>query len=221
MKYFTDPVLMEGLLKQFFDSLGATLSIFFITLLISLPLGLIVAFCRMSKVKPLRALVSFYILIMRGTPLMLQLFAFYFFLPKVLGIRLSRMNATFIAFGLNYAAYFAEIYRSGIAAVPQGQYEAGKVLGLNKPQTFVRIIFPQVIKHILLPVGNEAITLVKDTSLASAIAVGELFLVAKNATSSSASVVPLFMAGLFFLLMNTVVTLFFHFAEKKLDYYKI
>ncbi|NLB90403.1 MAG: amino acid ABC transporter permease [Clostridiales bacterium] len=213
--------MFKNLLSQLVQSMGATLSIFVITLVLSLPLGLLVAFGRMSKCKPLKALVSLYILLMRGTPLMLQLFAVYFFLPSWLGIKISRIHATYIAFTLNYAAYFAEIYRSGIASVPQGQYEAGKVLGLSKSQTFFRIIFPQVIKHILLPVGNEAITLVKDTSLASTIAVSELFRVAKDATSSSASLVPLFTAGIFFLLLNTLVTLFFHFSEKKLEYYKV
>lgn len=222
MKYFSDGELLKNLLSQLMGGMGTTLSIFFITLAISLPLGLLVAFGRMSKHRWLRAPISFYILIMRGTPLMLQLFAVYFFLPKLIApLRISRLDATFIAFGINYAAYFAEIFRGGIGAVPKGQYEASQVLGFGKGKTFFRIIFPQVVKHIMLPVSNEVMTLVKDTSLATAIGLGELFLAAKTATSSSASVFPLFLAGLFYLLMNTVVTIVFYALEKKLSYYKV
>lgn len=218
MQYLNNPERLMKLLGQLADGFGSTLSIFAMTLLISLPLGLLIALGRMSKHKIISAPVSFYILIMRGTPLMLQLFAVYFFLPKLIG-PISRLNAVYIAFGLNYAAYFAEIYRGGIMSIPPGQYEAAQVLGFTKTQTFMRIILPQTVKRILLPVSNEVITLVKDTSLATAIAVSEMFLTAKNATSSSGSVEPLFLAGVFYLLMNTVVTWFFNFLIKRFDYY--
>jgi len=218
MQYLNDPVRLMKLLNQLLTGFGTTLSIFAWTLIISLPLGMLVALGRMSRHRIISAPVSFYILIMRGTPLMLQLFAVYFFLPKLVG-PIPRLTATYIAFGLNYAAYFAEIYRGGIMSIPPGQYEAAQVLGFTKGQTFLRIILPQTVKRVLLPVSNEVITLVKDTSLATAIAVSEIFLTAKNATSSSGSVEPLFIAGLFYLLMNAVVTVFFNFLTKRFSYY--
>ena len=218
MQYLNNPERLMKLLNQLFNGFGTSLSIFAWTLIISLPLGMIVALGRMSRHKVISTPVSFYILIMRGTPLMLQLFAVYFFLPKLVG-PIPRLTATYIAFGLNYAAYFAEIYRGGIMSIPPGQYEAAQVLGFTKGQTFLRIILPQTVKRVLLPVSNEVITLVKDTSLATAIAVSEIFLTAKNATSSSGSVEPLFIAGLFYLLMNAVVTLFFNFLTRRFSYY--
>jgi len=218
MKYLNDPERLLKLLNQLTTGFGTTMSIFGMTLLISLPLGMLIALGRMSKHKVISAPVSLYILIMRGTPLMLQLFAVYFFLPKLLG-PIPRLNAVYIAFGLNYAAYFAEIYRGGIHSIPPGQYEAAQVLGFTKAQTFLRIILPQTVKRVLLPVSNEVITLVKDTSLATAIAVAEMFQSAKNATSSSGSVEPLFIAGIFYLAMNAIVTVFFNFVVKRFDYY--
>ena len=218
MQYFNDPERLVKLLTQLATGFGTTLSIFAMTLVISLPLGLVVALGRMSRRKVISAPVSLYILVMRGTPLMLQLFAVYFFLPKLVG-PIPRLTATYIAFGLNYAAYFAEIYRGGIMSIPPGQYEAAQVLGFTKPQTFLRIILPQTVKRILLPVSNEVITLVKDTSLATAIAVSEMYLTAKNATSASGSVEPLFLAGVFYLLMNAVVTFAFGRLIKRFDYY--
>ena len=151
---------------------------------------------------------------------MLQIFAVHFMIPNLLGINLDRMLSTIIAFVLNYAAYFAEIYRGGILAIPQGQYEAGKVLGFTRQQTFIRIIFPQVFKRILLPTSNEVITLVKDTSLATVIAVSEIFRAAKNEASRTASVEPLIVAGLFYLVMNAVITQVFNYIVRKMDYYK-
>lgn len=226
--YITNPEKLGKLLMQLLEGMGTSLTIFTATLLLSLPLGLAIAFGRMSKWKIISSLFSVYILIMRGTPLILQLYAVYFFLPKLLAPivnplfgPITRLGATIIAFVLNYAAYFAEIYRGGILAVPKGQREAAKVLGFTKGQSFFRIILPQVIKHIMLPVSNEVITLVKDTSLATAIGLGELFLVAKNATNFSGSVEPLFIAGLFYLVMNTVVTVGFHYAMRRMDYYRI
>jgi polar amino acid transport system permease protein len=218
MQYLNNPERLMKLLNQLANGFGTTLSIFGMTLLISLPLGLIIALGRMSKHKIISTPVSLYILIMRGTPLMLQLFAVYFFLPKLVG-PIPRLNAVYIAFGLNYAAYFAEIYRGGIMSIPPGQYEAAQVLGFTKTQTFMRIILPQTVKRVLLPVSNEVITLVKDTSLATAIAVSEMFLTAKNATSSSGSVEPLFIAGVFYLLMNALVTWVFNVLIKRFDYY--
>lgn len=208
------------LLSQLAEGMGTTLSIFFMTLLFSLPLGLLVALGRMSRRKVISAPISLYILIMRGTPLMLQLFAVYFFLPRLVG-PIPRLTATYIAFSLNYAAYFAEIYRGGIMGVTAGQREAAQVLGFTRGQAFRQIVLPQAFKRILLPVSNEVITLVKDTSLATAIAVAEMFLSAKNATSASGSVEPLFIAGLFYLLMNTVVTLFFSWLIRRFDYYRV
>ena len=218
MQYFNDPERLVKLLTQLTTGFGTTLSIFAMTLVISLPLGLVVALGRMSRRKVISAPVSLYILVMRGTPLMLQLFAVYFFLPKLVG-PIPRLTATYIAFGLNYAAYFAEIYRGGIMSIPPGQYEAAQVLGFTKWQTFLRIILPQTVKRILLPVSNEVITLVKDTSLATAIAVSEMYLTAKNATSASGSVEPLFLAGVFYLLMNAAVTFVFGRLIKRFDYY--
>ena len=218
MQYFNDPERLVKLLTQLATGFGTTLSIFAMTLVISLPLGLVVALGRMSRRKVISAPVSLYILVMRGTPLMLQLFAVYFFLPKLVG-PIPRLTATYIAFGLNYAAYFAEIYRGGIMSIPPGQYEAAQVLGFTKSQTFLRIILPQTVKRILLPVSNEVITLVKDTSLATAIAVSEMYLTAKNATSASGSVEPLFLAGVFYRLMNAAVTFVFGRLIKRFDYY--
>ena len=218
VQYFNDPERLVKLLTQLTTGFGTTLSIFAMTLVISLPLGLVVALGRMSRRKVISAPVSLYILVMRGTPLMLQLFAVYFFLPKLVG-PIPRLTATYIAFGLNYAAYFAEIYRGGIMSIPPGQYEAAQVLGFTKSQTFLRIILPQTVKRILLPVSNEVITLVKDTSLATAIAVSEMYLTAKNATSASGSVEPLFLAGVFYLLMNAAVTFVFGRLIKRFDYY--
>ncbi len=215
MKFLNDGEALGKLLVLLLEGMGTTLQIFFLTLLFSLPLGLLVAFGRMSKAKIIRTIVSIYILIMRGTPLMLQIFVVYFVLPNWVG----RMQATIIAFSLNYAAYFAEIYRGGILSIEKGQYEAGKVLGFTKGQVFYRIVLPQVIKRILLPTSNEVITLVKDTALATVIAVGELFRAAKNETSRSASIEPLFIAGVFYLIMNAVITQIFAYIVKRLDYY--
>lgn len=219
MQYLNNPLLLSKLLAQLAVGMGTSLGIFFFTLLFSLPLGLLIALGRMSRRRWVSAPVSFYILIMRGTPLMLQLFTVYFFLPRLVG-PIPRLQSTLIAFSLNYAAYFAEIYRGGIMSIDRGQHEAAQVLGFTRAQTFMQIILPQTFKRVLLPVSNEVITLVKDTSLATAIAVSELFLVAKNATSSSGSVEPLFIAGLFYLAMNTLVTVFFNRLTHHFGYYQ-
>lgn len=220
MVYFNDLEKMQKLLVLLGEGAVTTAAIFAWTLLCSLPLGLLIALGRMSRVKPLSVAVSGYILIMRGTPLILQIMTIYFLLPGLLGQQIDRFAATIVAFSLNYAAYFAEIYRGGIQAIPQGQYEAAKVLGFTRAQTFVRIVLPQTLKRILQPVSNEVITLVKDTGLATVIAVGELFRAAKNEASRTASIEPLFIAGAIYLVLNALVTLFFQWSEKKLNYYR-
>lgn len=211
------------MLKQLSEGMLVSVEIFLLTLLFSLPLGLVISFGRMSKNRILSLLVKIYIAIMRGTPLMLQLIVVYFAPSIVFGMKISqsyRFTATIIAFSINYAAYFAEIYRSGIESMPIGQYEAAKVLGFNRFQTFFKIILPQVIKRILPPVTNETITLVKDTSLAFAIAVTEMFTIAKQISAKEASVMPLMAAGVFYFIFNYVVAFLMERMEKKLSYYR-
>jgi polar amino acid transport system permease protein/polar amino acid transport system substrate-binding protein len=213
---------LQASLQQLSASFGKTLLIFFLTIIFSLPLGLIVAFCRMSKIKPLQLLTKLYISIMRGTPLMLQLVVVFFAPYYVFGIKLSndyRFWAVIIGFSINYAAYFAEIYRGGIESMPRGQYEAADVLGFSKLQTFFRVIFPQVIKNILPAVTNEVITLVKDTSLAFSIAYIEMFTTAKQLVAAQSTIAPLFVAGAFYYVMNFAVAYVMERFEKKLSYY--
>ena len=202
-----------------------TIEIFVLTLLFALPLALPIALGRMSKCRPLAAAIRVYLLVMRGTPLILQLiFVFYVplkvFLALGITVRYDRFVAVIIAFVLNYAAYFAEIYRGGIESIPKGQSEAGKVLGFTRRQTFFRIILPQVVKRILPALSNEVITLVKDTALASTLAVPELFHYARTASSQRFSTAPIFIAGAFYFVMNWAVARVFAFAEKKLGYYR-
>lgn len=209
------PRLMEGL--------GVTVTIFFLTLIFSLPLGLVLSFGRMAKNGVVRTLGKIYISIMRGTPLMLQLVVVYFAPYYVFHVKITnswRFSAVILAFVLNYAAYFAEIYRGGIESMPAGQYEAAKVLGYTKSQTFVKIILPQVIKRIMAPVTNEMITLVKDTSLAFVLAQVEMFTVAKQFAASQASVMPLMVAGVFYYIFNLAVASLMEYVEKKLNYYR-
>lgn len=211
------------IMKQLAGGMGTSIEIFTVTLLVSLPLGLLISFGRMSKKPVLRTVVKFYISIMRGTPLMLQLMVVYFGPYYLFGIRVGngyRLWAAFIGFAVNYAAYFAEIYRSGIQSMPVGQYEAAKLLGYTKSQTFFRIIFPQVVKRILPSITNEVITLVKDTSLAFTISVMEMFTVAKALASSQVSMVPFVAAGLFYYIFNLLVASFMEYAEKKMNYYQ-
>ena len=210
----------EILLTKMLEGTVTSLEIFFLTLLFSLPLGLILCLGRMSKIKLIQLPVKLYLLIMRGTPLMLQLVFIFYGLKPLFCIQVDRFPAAIIAFSLNYAAYFAEIFRSGMESIPKGQYEASKVLGLSKPQTYFSIVLPQVIKRILPAMGNEFITLVKDTSLAKVISVVELMKVTTDFVNSAVSVVPFVVAALFYLIMNGVVTAGFSFAEKKLDYYR-
>lgn len=212
---------MGKLLWQILQGAGVAAQIFFLTLLFSLPLGLLVALGRMSKRKYISKPIKVYQLIMRGTPLMLQIMLVFYGPYYIFGTSPpNRFTAVIIAFVINYAAYFAEIYRSGIGSIPPGQYEAAKVLGFSKAKTFFRIILPQVVKRILPSMGNEFMTLVKDTALAYVIGVIELFRVAQTATSRTGSVLPFIVAGLVYFAMNSIVEKGFVLAEKKLDYYQ-
>ena len=196
--------------------------IFVITLLFSLPLGLIVAFGRLSKNRVISMIVKFYISIMRGTPLM-QLMVVYFGPYYLFHIKVGsgyRLTATFIGFVINYAAYFAEIYRSGIQSMPIGQYEAAQILGYTKAQTFFKIILPQVIKRILPSITNEVITLVKDTSLSFTLSVAEMFTIAKALAASQTNMIPFVAAGIFYYVFNLIVAVVMEWIEKKLDYYR-
>ncbi len=211
------------ILEQLANGMLATISIFVLTLVFALPLGLVIALGRMSKFKPLQWLMKFYISVMRGTPLMLQLMVVYYGPYFIFEIPVSAddiFKATIIGFSINYAAYFAEIYRSGIQSIPVGQTEAAKVLGYSRIQTFFKIIFPQMVKRVLPPVTNEVITLVKDTSLAFVLAYAEMFTIAKQIAARETTVLPLFIAGVFYYIFNLVVAGGMGWIEKKLSYYK-
>ena len=215
------------ILKALQKGVGSTMSIFGLTLALSLPLGLLICFCRMSKFKPLSYLTRFYISVMRGTPLMLQLFVVYFGPYYLFHIKLKNMGdnwlfvAVIVGFVLNYAAYFAEIFRSGIASMSEGQYEAAKVLGMNKGQTFFIVILPQVVRRILPAMSNEVITLVKDTSLAFAIGQLEMFTMAKRLASQQVSMLPYVAAALIYYVLNLVVAFAMERLEKKFGKYSI
>ena len=222
MRYFNNFDAFMKLVLSMTGGFYNTLIIFFFTLLFSLPLGLAVALLRMSRRKIVSVPTSLYILVMRGTPLMLQLLAVTYGPYYLFGMAVAKnkLIPVVIAFAINYAAYFAEIFRGGIQSIPVGQREAGQVLGMTRGQTFFHVILPQMAKRVLLPVSNEVITLVKDTSLANVIAVAELFRAAKNEASRTASVEPLFVAGLFYLLMNGAVSLVFSCLNRRMAYYK-
>lgn len=208
---------------QLSEGFVVTVEIFALTLLFSMPLGMLVAFGRMSKIRLIRTLAKVYISVMRGTPLMLQILVVYFGPFYMFRISMGtsyRFPAVIIAFVINYAAYFAEIYRAGIESMPIGQYEAADVLGYSKAQTFFKIILPQVIKRVLPPVTNETITLVKDTSLAFTIAIAEMFTTAKQIAAASTSMVPLIGAGVFYYVFNLLVAMLMERIEKKLSYYR-
>lgn len=240
--------MLWNVTQTLLTGLGSTVQIFFLTLLFALPLGLLIAFGSMSKWQPLRfltanqekpggftrwlagirpvsAICNFLVWIVRGTPLMLQLIGF-FYIPGILGYRVwpsgdtGRMMATVVAFALNYACYFSVIYRGGIQSVPVGQREAGQVLGMTKSQIFFKITLMQMIKRIVPPMSNEIITLVKDTSLARIIAVYELTFTGYSFMKSSGLVWPLFYTGVFYLLFVGILTIFFNFLERKLDYFR-
>ena len=205
------------------EGMVVSVQIFFCTLFFSLLLGLIVAFGRMSKHFIVRFPTKVFISILRGTPRMRQLLGMYFGPWFMFGMKISsgyKMTAVLIGFAINYAAYFAEIYRAGIEAIPVGQYEAAKLLGYNKAQTFIYIVMPQVIKRIVPPVANETITLVKDTSLAYTLSVIEMFTLTKQIAAAETSMMPFVVAGIFFYIFNLVVAVTFEYIEKKLSYYR-
>ena len=212
----------QVMIQQLAGGMLKSVEIFALTLLFALPLGLLVSFGRMSRNGIVRSIVWVYISIMRGTPLMLQLLAVYFGPYYIAGIKLGqawRFTAIIIAFSINYAAYFAEIYRSGIESMPPGQYEAARILGYSKTSTFFRVIFPQVVKRILPAVTNEVITLVKDTSLAFSLAYAEMFTIAKQIAAKDKSFMPFLAAALFYYLFNAIVAFGMERIEKSMDYY--
>ena len=202
------------------EGLSKTCAIFSLTLLFSLPLGMVVALLRMSKNWLVSSVTRFFISILRGTPLMLQLIIIFYGPGLMFGMSaMPRFTATIVAFAINYACYFSEIYRGGIEAVPKGQTEAGQVLGMTRTQIFFKVTLLQVVKRILPPMGNEIITLVKDTSLANTIANKEIIMMAKE-YSAKGLIWPLFSTALFFLVFVGALTLLFNWAEKKLDYFR-
>jgi len=204
------------------EGFGETCLIFLVTLIGALPLGLIISFGSMSRFWLLRSLVRVFVWIIRGSPLMLQVLIVYYGPGLIWGAEaMGRMEAVIVAFIINYAAYFSEIFRGGIESIPQGQYEAGQVLGMTRSQIFYKVILMQVVKRILAPMSNEIITLVKDTSLARTIAVKEIIMNAQEFITSKGLIWPLFYSGLFFLAFNGILTLLFNYLEKKLDYYKV
>lgn len=210
-----------GVNAQLLGGFKYTLLIFFITLVAAIPLGLPIALGSMSRFKPLRWISRAFVWVIRGTPLMLQIMVVFYVPGLVFGTPFrSRIIAVIIAFIINYAAYFSEIYRGGIESIPVGQYEAGQVLGLTKTQTFFKVVLFQVVKRIMAPMSNEVITLVKDTSLANVIAVGELIMSAQNIVKVYAIIWPLFYTATFYLIFCGVLTLLFNALEKKLNYYR-
>ena len=239
----TDDMLNVG--KILLEYLPNTLKLFFFTLLFSIPLGMVVTWLKRCRFKPVSWLTNLYILVMRGTPLMLQIVAVYYAIPMLVkgakdvaaadGGEISGFMqmlddfmhspnymfvALIVAFSFNYAAYFAEIFRGGLESIPVGQYEASSMLGLTRMQTFFRIIMPQVIKRVIPATANEVIVLVKDTSLATVIAYAEIMLKAKQMMNTYSSIVPLFIAGLFYFVLNAIVTVVFMLIEKHYSYYK-
>ncbi|WP_297981617.1 amino acid ABC transporter permease [uncultured Methanobrevibacter sp.] len=215
-------MLLSKILEELMWGMGTSIEIFLLTLLFSIPLGLLVAAGRMSNFSPLKWLMRAYISIMRGTPLMLQLIVIFFGPYYIFGVNLSsdyRMIAVIIAFSINYAAYFAEIFRGGIESIPNGQYEAAQVLGYSRLETFFIIILPQVIKIVLPSITNEVITLVKDTSLSFVLAIPEMFTVAKQIAAAEASISALLIAGVFYYVFNAIVAFIMERFEARLSYY--
>lgn len=210
----------EIVTKELLHGFWQNCEVFALTLLMAIPLGLVVTFGSMSKFKPLSLLTKVFVWVIRGTPLMLQLFVVLYVPGLVFGVPMrNRMTAALIAFVINYSCYFSEIYRGGIEGISKGQYEAGQVLGMTKSQIFFKVVLMQVVKRIVPPMSNEIITLVKDTSLARIIAVGEILMAAERYAGKGV-IWPLFYTGIYFLLFNGVLTLLFGFVEKKLDYYR-
>lgn len=205
--------------KVLFSGVGVLLQIFIITLILSIPLGIIIAILRNSKCRIVSFITRVYILIMRGTPIMLQIIVVYFAPYYLFKINYDRFLAIIIAFVANYAAYFAEIFRSGINSIPKGQKEAAYTLGFNKIQVFFLILFPQIVKRVLPPVSNEVVSLLKSTSLAQIIGISEMFALAQKQANYYFSVTPLFIAGMYYLVLTFLVSLIFNKVEKKMEYY--
>ena len=207
------------ILPYMLKGLGTTLIVFAITAVVSIPLGFVLALARLRGNKAISWVVQTYILIMRGTPLLLQLIFIYLGLPLV-GITLDRLPASLLAFILNYAAYFAEIFRAGIESIPQGQYEAGRVLGLREHEIFLKVVLPQVIKRVIPPTANELMTLVKDTSLVYVVGMGDVLRAAKIAAVRDVTLIPLGLAGVLYLIVIGILTMLLKKAETKLSYYR-
>ncbi|WP_088067547.1 amino acid ABC transporter permease [Gottfriedia luciferensis] len=210
---------ITSLLPSMLDGLTVTLEVFLITLVLSIPLGIVIALGRLSNITAIKSIISSYILLMRGTPLLLQLIFIFFGLPLI-GIVFDRFTTVIIAFTLNYAAYFGEIFRAGIQSVDKGQYEAAEVLGLSRSQTFKRIILPQMTKNVLPPVANEVITLVKDSALVYVVGLDDMLRVAKIASNTSASLLPLVLVCIIYLLLTAILTNLFKRLENRFSYYK-
>ncbi len=214
---------LQTMIQELASGMLVSIKIFVSTLIFSLALGMLLCFGRMSRFGPVRLLTKFYISVMRGTPLMLQLLVVYFGPWFIFGIKITpsyRLTAAYIGFAINYAAYFAEIFRAGIESIPVGQYEAAQILGYSRGQTFFHIILPQMVKRTLPPVTNETITLVKDTSLAFALAVTEMFTTAKQIVASESTMIPFMIAALFYYIFNLLVAAVSEGLEKKLSYYR-
>ncbi|KFX59022.1 amino acid ABC transporter permease [Clostridium botulinum] len=207
-----------SLMPQILEGLKVTLEVFVLTLILSIPLGIVVALARTSKILVLRKLTGIYVLIMRGTPLLLQIVVIFFGLPTM-GITFDRFTAAILAFVLNYAAYFGEIFRSGIISIDKGQYEAAEMLGLTSKDTFFRIILPQAIKRVIPPVANEITTLIKDTSLVYIIGLDELLKIAKIASNRDVTLIPLILAGAVYLVVIGILSKLLEKVEKKYEYY--
>lgn len=216
-----DTQLFIEVTKSLLEGLGVTAKLFFLTLVFALPLGLIVSFGSMSKIKIIKYITKAFVWVIRGTPLMLQLIVVYYGPGLIFKMDLmERFDAVLIAFVINYSCYFSEIYRGGIESIPKGQYEAGQVLGMTKSQIFFKVVLFQVIKRIVPPMSNEIITLVKDTSLARIIAVYEIIWMAQTYIKMEGLIWPLFYTGAFYLIFCGILTLLFSYIEKKMDYYK-
>lgn len=211
--------MLESLMPQLFEGLLVTLQIFALTLIFSIPLGVIVSLGRISKYKIIQKVTGAYVLVMRGTPLLLQIVFIFFGLPSI-GVNIDRLPAVLTAFILNYGAYFAEIFRGGILSIDKGQYEGAEVLGMSSRDTFFRIILPQAFKRVLPPIANEIITLVKDTSLIYAVGFTELLKIGRVASNRYGSLIPLVFVGIIYLILIGVFTKIFDLIEKKFNYYE-
>lgn len=225
MKYFESFEAFKTLMLPLLEGTGYSLCIFIFTIILSIPLGFLICFGRMSKIKPIKWFSQGYILLFRGTPLMLQLLFFFYIggLMKIpnLGTETGRVICAIVVFSINYSSYFAEIFRGGIQSIPKGQYEAADMLGFTRKQSFMKIILPQVLKAVLPPVGNEIITLVKDTALCYVIAVSDLLRASQIIVNRDSNLMPYIVAAAFYLVMTSLMTHLCSKIEKKFDYYKI